>query len=129
MVDKEIIREWMMKAYEDFAFALVNQLEGRPFTAQICFHFQQAAEKYLKACIVSFDLAFLKTHDLPVLLRLLCDKDPSFSQIKSECESRNAFYISTRYPVHWLSDFSQDTARKSHAATDRIRLFINEKLK
>jgi HEPN domain-containing protein len=98
MVDREIIRERMMKADEDFEFALVNQLEGRPFTEQICFHFQQAAEKYLKACIVSFDLAFLKTHDLPVLLRLLCDKDPSFSQIKSECEFLNAFLFRRDIP-------------------------------
>jgi HEPN domain-containing protein len=129
MGDREIIRGWLSKADEDFDFALVNQQEDRSFTAQICFHFQQATEKYLKACIVSFDLPFLKTHDLPVLLDLLHGKDPSFDRINAECEFLNAFYISTRYPVHWPSDFSRDTAIKALAAADRIRLFVKEKLK
>jgi HEPN domain-containing protein len=45
MVDKEIVREWLSKANEDFEFALINLEEGKTFFAQICFHFQQAAEK------------------------------------------------------------------------------------
>ena len=47
MVDFEIVQEWLEKAHEDFEFALVNFLERRPFYAQMCFHFHQAAEKYL----------------------------------------------------------------------------------
>jgi len=60
MVDKEIIQEWIQKADEDFKFALVNHEERKPFFAQICFHFQQAAEKYLKAYIVAHELDFRK---------------------------------------------------------------------
>jgi HEPN domain-containing protein len=52
MVEAAIIREWIAKADEDFDFALVNLEEGKPFAAQICFHFHQSAEKYLKAYIV-----------------------------------------------------------------------------
>jgi HEPN domain-containing protein len=39
MVDPAIIREWISKADEDFEFARVNFEEGKPFYAQICFHF------------------------------------------------------------------------------------------
>jgi hypothetical protein len=39
MVDPEIVREWKAKGDEDFAFALVNLQEDKPFYAQICFHF------------------------------------------------------------------------------------------
>jgi HEPN domain-containing protein len=53
MVDKEIIQEWLSKAAEDFEFALINLKEGKPFFAPICFHFQQAAEKYLKVFIIA----------------------------------------------------------------------------
>jgi len=49
MVDIEIVREWLAKADEDFEFARANFEEGEPFFAQICFHFQQAVEKYLKS--------------------------------------------------------------------------------
>jgi len=53
MADIEIISEWLKKADEDFQFALINLKEQRPFYAQICFHFHQVAEKYLKAYIVA----------------------------------------------------------------------------
>ena len=49
----------------DFEFARVNFEEGKPFFAQICFHFQQAAEKYLKSYTIAHELEFLKIHDLP----------------------------------------------------------------
>jgi len=56
MVDTEIVREWIAKADDDFEFALANLKEGKPFLALICFHFQQSAEKYLKAYIVAHEL-------------------------------------------------------------------------
>ena len=46
MVDREIINEWISKADEDFEFAKINLQEEKPFYAQICFHFQQAVEKF-----------------------------------------------------------------------------------
>ena len=49
MVDKQIINEWLAEADEDFNFASVNLDERDKFYGRICFHFQQAAEKYLKA--------------------------------------------------------------------------------
>jgi HEPN domain-containing protein len=50
MADPKLIQEWLQKADEDLGFA-VSIIEDSPFYAQICFHFQQAAEKYLKAII------------------------------------------------------------------------------
>ncbi len=58
MVDISIIQEWVEKGEEDFEFAKINLEEGKPFFAQICFHFHQAAEKYLKAYIVANGLEF-----------------------------------------------------------------------
>jgi hypothetical protein len=52
MVDSKVITEWVEKANEDLEFARINLNENRAFYAQICFHFQQSAEKYLKAYIM-----------------------------------------------------------------------------
>lgn len=49
MADPAVVREWLHKADEDFRFAEANLREESEFYAQLCFHFQQAAEKYLKA--------------------------------------------------------------------------------
>ncbi len=64
MADPLIVTEWLDKADEDFDFAEVNLRTGNGFCAQICFHFQQAAEKYLKAYIIHKGLAFERVHDL-----------------------------------------------------------------
>ncbi len=57
----EIVREWIDKAEEDYGFACAG-MECTTYFAQICFHFQQAAEKYLKAFIVAKKLEFRPVH-------------------------------------------------------------------
>jgi HEPN domain-containing protein len=60
MVETKMIQERINKADEDFEFASINLKERKPFYAQICFHFHQAAEKYLKAYVVAHGLEFRK---------------------------------------------------------------------
>jgi HEPN domain-containing protein len=128
MVNAEIIKEWISKADEDFEFALSNLKEGKTFFSQICFHFQQAAEKYLKSFIVSQELEFRKIHDLPLLLKFCSSKDSSLEEIREDCEYLNPFYVDARYPVHWPTNFSLYEAQKAHHSASRIRLLIKEKL-
>jgi HEPN domain-containing protein len=128
MVDAEIIREWISKADEDFEFALSTLKEGKTFYAQICFHFQQASEKYLKSFIIAQELELRKIHDLPLLLKICSSKDPSLEEIREDCEYLNPFYVDTRYPVHWPTNFSLHEAQKAHHSASRIRSIIKEKL-
>ena len=121
MVDPKIVREWIAKADDDFEFALANYNEGKPFLALICFHFQQSAEKYLKAFIIAYGLEFKKTHDLHTLLKTYIKADPSLKLLKSDCEHLNTFYVETRYPVHWPTHFTREEADKARNAADRIR--------
>jgi HEPN domain-containing protein len=128
MVDRKIIEERITKADEDFGFARINFEEKKPFFAQICFHFHQAAEKYLKAYIVAHELEFRKIHELPLPLKICSEKDPSLEEIRDECESLNTHYIDTRYPVHCPTKFSQEEAGKAFHASLRIRELILQKL-
>ncbi len=128
MVDAIIVREWLAKADEDFEFARVNFEEGKPFFAQICFHLQQAAEKYLKTYIIAHELEFLKIHDLPLLLKICLSEDPSFEQLREDCEYLTTFYIDTRYPVHWPARFSSQETQKAFNSAERIRMLVKNKL-
>jgi HEPN domain-containing protein len=60
MADAKIVKEWLQKADEDLDFA-ASIVDESPFYAQICFHFQQAAEKYHKAVIIADGLEFKKS--------------------------------------------------------------------
>jgi HEPN domain-containing protein len=97
----EIIKEWIEKAEEEFGFASTS-IEQTDYFAQICFHFQQAAEKYLKAFIIANELEFRPIHNLLELLEICREKEPRIEEIEEGCRYLNPFYIDTRYPVHWL---------------------------
>ena len=83
MADPKIIAEWLKKADEDYDFA-VSIVEDSIFYAQICFHFHQAAEKYLKSFIIANDLEFKKIHDLLVLLKACFKKDSTLQQLNND---------------------------------------------
>jgi HEPN domain-containing protein len=125
MVDSKVITEWVEKANEDLEFARINLNENRPFFAQICFHFQQSAEKYLKAYIISRGLEFRKTHDLLILLKTCSDHDHSFDVLKEACEYLATFYIEARYPVHWPTHFSVDDTKKALQYAEEIQSFVS----
>ena len=129
MVDRDIIEEWISKADEDFEFAWINLEEKKPFHAQICFHFQQAAEKYLKAYIIANELEFRKIHDLSLLLKQCSSRDPSFTKLAEDCEFLTTFYIETRYPVHWPVHLSSREAERAYHAARNIRKLLKEKLR
>ncbi len=129
MVDPKIVQEWISKADEDFEFASINLKERKTFFAQICFHFQQASEKFLKAYIIGYELEFRKIHDLSVLLKICLSEDPSLEQLHEDCEYLAPFYVDTRYPVHWPTNFSFEEAQKALQSASRIRTFLKEKLR
>lgn len=122
MANDEVVREWLGMAEQDFGFARLN-LEGssNAFYPQICFHFQQSAEKYLKAFIISRGLPLKKTHDLSYLVDLCSEAEKSLIQLKDDCDFLTDFYIETRYPVHWPSQFDKKEAVQAQEAAERIR--------
>lgn len=123
-----LYKQWLKKADEDFYFASTHLEDEKKFFGQICFHFHQAAEKYLKTYIVVHNLTFRKIHNLKELVQTCQSQDPSFTDIKDECVYLNQFYIETRYPVHWPSFYTKTDADKSKEAADKIRKFIISKL-
>ena len=128
MVNPQIIKEWLAKADDDFYFADANLREGSEFFAQICFHFQQAAEKYLKAYIICNSLNFSKVHDLVHLLKTCSDHEPSLARLKEDCILLSTAYIDTRYPVHWPTDYTRETAIKLNVAASNISRIIQEQI-
>jgi HEPN domain-containing protein len=128
MADAQVIREWLKKADEDFEFA-ASVLEESTFHAQICFHFHQAAEKYLKSVVVAWDLEFKKIHDLPVLLKSVLAKEPSLQTLLSDCKLLNRFYIDTRYPVHWPTEYTKEETLRAEKAAEHIRDVVKNSLK
>lgn len=68
---KAATRDWVQKAEHDFLAALdLGRRRKLPLHDMVCFHCQQAVEKYLKARLEEAAIHFPKTHDLESLLHL-----------------------------------------------------------
>ncbi|MDR2042842.1 MAG: HEPN domain-containing protein [Clostridium sp.] len=99
MVDYELIQEWFRKADNDCRVAeFLFQLHPVPMDI-ICFHCQQAVEKWLKGYQVSKGISEpSKIHDLNKLLKQCIEFDTRFSQLVEECSALSDFGIIPRYP-------------------------------
>lgn len=115
------------KAYEDFEYAKVSLNEEIEFYSLICFHFHQAAEKYLKAFIVAKELNFKKTHDLKELVRICAGFDKEFDQLSDLVSELNPYYIETRYP-EFVSSMNKPSAEEVMKSVEKIASFVNAKL-
>ncbi len=124
----EIANELIEKANEDFGFASIS-IEHTNYFGQICFHFQQAVEKYLKAFIIGNELKFRPIHNLLELLEICREKEPLIEALKESCQYLNPFYVDTRYPVHWPTDYNKETAIKAKDSAGKVKIWVCDFLK
>jgi HEPN domain-containing protein len=93
----EYIKNWLFRANEDIA--VINDLVNfgtEYYTSTICFHAQQATEKYLKAYLVYHNVDFPRTHDVDYLL-MECQKINK-EAFDVDLKSLTDFGVSVRYP-------------------------------
>lgn len=128
MAEKALIKRWVEKAEEDLGYASLSLEQGFSFFPQICWHFQQAAEKYLKAYILACELEFRKIHDLVALLKICQAHEPSLESLFESCTYLQRFYVETRYPVAWEVNYSLEDTLKAQNATQQIKEFITKHL-
>ena len=122
----ELIREWIEKADEDYeAASVLFAKKNKKFFNVVCFHAQQAAEKYIKAFLVLHQVDFPKTHDLPLLVKLCMKIDPEFELIMDLARFLNLFSVDLRYPG---DKSSHADAKKAFATLTEIRSFFQIKL-
>jgi len=64
----ELVKNWIIKAENDFKIGVDELDTENPVTDAICFHMQQCAEKYLKAYLTLHKKYFRKTHNIAELI-------------------------------------------------------------
>lgn len=128
MAHEFLVKEWIYKADQDFNFAKISLQEARAYFDQICFFFHQAAEKYLKAYIVKFDLKFEKEHDLVRLLKVCGGKDSSFASFEEDGRFLTKFYFEARYPEPVFATYSLEETEEAFQVAQRIGKFVKDKL-
>jgi HEPN domain-containing protein len=120
------VEQWIAKAEQDFALASELLAEDRPFWDAICFHAQQAAEKYLKAYLVYREVDFPKTHDVEHLLDLIEEADAELAGDLRDIAPLSAYAVAARYPG--VSKLTAERARRAVEMACKARAAIRAAL-
>jgi HEPN domain-containing protein len=124
----DLIQAWCEKGRRDFITAQNALLDTREiFPDIICFHAQQAAEKYLKAYLVFIEQEFPKTHALEDLVLLASSKDPACRNLLSVACDLSPYAVEVRYPDS--PSLSPEDAREAVHTAEVIRNYILVKIK
>ena len=129
MKDKNLyIKEWLVFADEDYSTAEDLLKNDNIYARSICFHCQQAAEKYLKAFIIKIDLPIIKTHNLAVLVGQIKEVDKSVVEIEKLAVGLSEYAVTVRYPDDFEKIAEEEAIRAFENATE-IKKFIELKLR
>lgn len=88
--------DWVYFAQSDLRLAY-KALEEELYHL-VCFHAQQAVEKFLKAQYAKLNKPIPKVHSLVELVHGLVIQIPEFEDFRDDCISLDRFYLPTRYP-------------------------------
>ena len=116
------VLEWFHFADADLVSAIILNNSHRKHNAIICYHCQQAVEKYLKAFLCYNGLVPPRIHVLETLCALCSDFDVSFNDIAKGCAYLSPFAIYARYPLEM--EITSANTIKSFEIAQRIKNFL-----
>jgi HEPN domain-containing protein len=123
---KHVTREWVAKAEDDFRAALdLARRRKQPLWDSVCFHCQQAAEKYLKARMHEGGITVPRTHDLEALLNSLLPIESLWNCFRPALQDLSDFAVDFRYPGNRAT---KALARKALADCKVIRREVRKRL-
>ena len=123
----EYLLKWISKADGDLKVAEHEMavVESERVTDAICFHCQQAIEKYLKAFLVFKNVDFGKTHNLEFLREKCAQIDSDFKTL--DFGDISFYAVEVRYPDNFYIP-SEEEANFSIKTAKKVRQFIVNKL-
>ncbi len=124
-MNKELA-EWISKAEGDYVVAKREmRARGERNYDAVCFHCQQAVEKYLKAYLLKNGVDFPKPHNLIELHELCLPLDGSFEIQRDLLLELNQYGVRYRYPGVTAE---KEDAKVAMTHMETARSFLRAKL-
>ncbi len=123
---RELIDSWIVKAEKDLISAKHELSFSDAVTETICFHCQQAVEKYLKAYLVFLGISFTKTHEIGELITKCESRDSEISVLKEKADKLTDYAVEVRYPEDEFEPTLEE-AKESFDIAKKIKEFVLNK--
>jgi len=120
---KDLINSWIGKADKHVLSAEHELSFSDAVTEAVCFHCQQAVEKFLKAYLVFHGVSYTKTHEIGELITKCEKTDREISVLKDEADKLTDYAIEIRYPEEW-SEPSLEEAKEAFEIAKKIKEYV-----
>jgi HEPN domain-containing protein len=124
-----LAEQWFRKAENDL-LNVKNNLMAEHYPADtVCFHCQQAAEKYLKGFLARHQMAFAKTHDMLTLLqqvRQLAGEEASV--LSDKVLLLDEYSVSIRYPQEYAEEPDEEEVQAAYQAALDVRSWVRSRV-
>lgn len=123
--EKEYIKEWLTKAEHDL-IAAKTLIQNRPdISDTVCFHCQQAVEKFFKAYLIYRGVNIMKTHSVTFLQVKCSELDKDFEDV--DLRNLDDFAVDIRYPdVSFMPELIE--AHEYLQIAERIKELVQRKI-
>ena len=123
----DIVRQWFRKAESDLLNIRNNLASEDVPTDTVCFHAQQAIEKFLKGALIANGRNIGKTHDLVKLLTDIVDVVPDLSPYEDQFEEISEYGVGSRYPDDFYEPTFED-AQQAFEIALRVEAIIKRRI-
>jgi HEPN domain-containing protein len=104
--------QWITHAESDLRMGRLGADDPEVLGEQACFHAQQAAEKALKAVLLSRAIDFPYTHDIKGLLKIAEMNGMVIPPAIQQASLLTPYAVETRYPGDWM-DITETDVREA----------------
>ncbi len=118
---------WLRYAEGDLSVVEREMKSDIPVYHTVCFLCQSAAEKFLKAYLISEGWKLQRTHDLVELLGYCTDYDENWEELLTEGAILNEYIVSGRYPGDIAAEgFDDLLAKEALDAVQQIQARVRK---
>jgi HEPN domain-containing protein len=124
-----LARLWFQKAENDLLNVRNNLQAERYASDTVCFHCQQAVEKYLKGFLAWHQVPFAKTHDLLELLKQVRQvTEAEVQMLSSHLLLLDRYSVSVRYPQEYEDDPDEQEVEEAVTSAYAVRAWVRSQL-
>lgn len=124
---EDLVNQWIKIGERDLLAAKQGMETTQVISDVVCFHCQQAVEKFLKAFLVKNQIEFTKTHNITALINLCSQVDQSFKEKLSDVDFLTDYAVEIRYPDDWYEPTLMEVNQAYEAAL-KVKDFVLVKL-
>lgn len=119
----DFVQQWLDKAHKDLQAATILFSSNIEDYDNVGFHAQQAAEKFIKALLVRYQVEFPKTHGITVLRQLVAQVDQTLAEHLALADALTPYGVEFRYPGDFAS-LSHDEGAQTLQLAEQTRDLI-----